>query len=49
MTSTNAFGTSDTSSSSSSLTPFVTATVTGGTLSSDATYYYRTFTGFGCF
>jgi hypothetical protein len=34
---------SSTGVNSSSITPFPTAVVTGGTLSSDATYYYRTF------
>jgi len=41
---TNANGTSAASSASSSVTPVSTA-VTGGTLTYDATYYYRTFTG----
>jgi hypothetical protein len=45
---TNANGTSIASSASNSVTPVsVTPVVTGGTLSSDATYYYRTFTTSG--
>lgn len=47
MTATNAIGTSNNSNTSSSVTPNVNPTVTGGTLSSDATYYYRTFTSNG--
>lgn len=47
MTATNAAGTSDASSASSSSTPIPLPTVTGGTLASDATYYYRTFTSNG--
>jgi hypothetical protein len=43
---TNANGTSAASSVSNSVTP-VALTVTGGTLSSDATYNYRTFTSSG--
>lgn len=35
------------SSASSSVTPVAPPTVTGGTLASDATYYYRTFTSNG--
>jgi hypothetical protein len=43
----NANGSSTASSASNSVTPFPIPTVTGGTLSSDATYYYRTFTSSG--
>lgn len=44
---TNANGTSAASSASNSVTPYQAPTVTGGTLSSDATYYYRKFTANG--
>jgi hypothetical protein len=47
MTATNAFGTSDSSSASESKTPNAIPVVSGGTLFSDATYYYRRFTGNG--
>ena len=47
LTSTNAVGTSVASSASNSVTPLNTPVVTGGTLYSDATYYYRKFTGNG--
>lgn len=47
MTATNSNGTSLSSTSSNSVTPLSLATVTGGTLTSDATYYYRTFTSNG--
>jgi large repetitive protein len=43
---TNANGSSAASSASSSVTPLA-LTITGGTLTSDSTYYYRTFTGSG--
>jgi len=45
----NANGTSAQSSASNGLTPWPTptATLTGGTLTSDATYYYRTFSSNG--
>jgi len=39
----NANGTSSQSSASNSIAPLNLPTVTGGTLTSDATYYYRTF------
>jgi hypothetical protein len=44
---TSSTGETATSSASSSVTPVVPLTVTGGSLTSDATYYYRTFTGNG--
>ena len=48
VTATNANGTSIASAASNSVTPFNPyPVVTGGTLTSDATYYYRTFTGNG--
>lgn len=47
MTASNAVGTSAASSASNSVTPNPLPVVTGGTLTSDATYYYRTFTGNG--
>jgi len=48
VTATNANGTSAASSASNSVTPVVPKpVVTGGTLTSDATYYYRTFTTSG--
>mgnify|MGYP003872040983 CR=1 FL=1 len=43
VTATNSNGTSSASAASNSVTPFA-LTVTGGTLTSDATYNYRTFT-----
>jgi hypothetical protein len=43
----NANGTSASSSASNSLTPLNLPTLSGGTLTSDATYYYRTFTSNG--
>jgi hypothetical protein len=43
----NANGSSTASSASNSVTPIVIPTVTGGTLTSDATYYYRTFNSNG--
>ena len=46
VTATNANGTSAASSSSSSVTPLAPV-VTGGSLTSDATYFYRTFTANG--
>ena len=46
VTSTNDNG-SASSSASNSITPYVPPVVTGGTLTSDATYYYRTFTSAG--
>jgi hypothetical protein len=46
VTATNANGTSVPSAGSNSITT-VTPVITGGTLSSDTTYYYRTFTGNG--
>jgi len=46
VTATNANGTSSPSSTSNSITT-VAPTITGGSLSSDTTYYYRTFTGNG--
>jgi hypothetical protein len=46
ITATNANGTSTASAASNSVTPVAT-TVSGGTLSSDATYYYRTFASSG--
>ena len=48
VTATNANGTSIASAASNSVTPFNPyPVVTGGTLTSDATYYYRTFTSNG--
>ena len=47
MTTINAVGSSDSSAASSSVIPAPLAVVTGGTLTSDATYYYRTFTSNG--
>jgi hypothetical protein len=48
ITASNANGVSGASGSSNSVTPFVPKpVVTGGTLTSDATYYYRTFTANG--
>ena len=48
VTATNANGTSASSAASNSVTPIVPfPVVTGGTLASDATYYYRTFTSSG--
>jgi hypothetical protein len=47
LTATNANGTSTASSASSSVTPYPAPIVTGGTLTSDATYYYRTFNSSG--
>ena len=44
---TNANGTSLSSLGSNSVTPTAPPTVTGGTLTSDSTYYYRTFTSNG--
>ena len=44
MTATNANGTSQASGNSNSVTMFPFPSVTGGTLYSDATYYYRKFT-----
>ena len=44
---TNAAGNSAESSSSNAITPVAPPTVTGGTLTSDATYYYRTFKASG--
>jgi hypothetical protein len=44
---TNANGSSTASAASNSVTPLVPPTVTGGTLYSDATYYYRAFTSSG--
>jgi len=43
----NANGTSSASSASNGIIPNPAPTVSGGTLTSDATYYYRTFTGSG--
>jgi hypothetical protein len=43
----NANGTSASSSASNGLTPLVLPTVSGGSLGSDATYFYRTFTANG--
>ena len=43
----NANGTSASSSASNSLTPLLLPTLSGGTLTSDATYHYRTFTSTG--
>lgn len=45
MIATNSNGSSNASTASNSVGPNLIATVTGGTLTSDATYYYRTFTG----
>ena len=45
VTATNANGTSAASSASSSVTPTAAPVLSGGVLTSDATYYYRTFTG----
>ena len=45
MIATNSNGSSNASTASNSVAPNLRATVTGGTLTSDATYYYRTFTG----
>ena len=47
LSATNANGSSAASSASNSVTPLNLPTVTGGTLTSDATYYYRTFTANG--
>jgi len=47
ITATNANGTSASSSPSNSLAFAFLPTVSGGSLTSDATYYYRTFTGNG--
>jgi hypothetical protein len=47
VTATNSSGTSAASASSNTATPFIAAIITGGTLSSDATYYYRTFVNDG--
>jgi hypothetical protein len=47
VTATNANGTSTASAASNSVTPILKPVVTGGTLGSDATYFYRTFTGNG--
>ena len=44
VTANNANGPSPASAASNSITAVVTPTITGGTLSSDSTYYYRTFT-----
>ena len=44
---TNPTGSGVPSSASNSVTPYVLPTVTGGTLYSDATYYYRKFTSNG--
>lgn len=44
VTATNANGTTTASSATSSVTPVAPPPVVGGTLTSDATYYYRTFT-----
>jgi hypothetical protein len=41
---TNKYGTSPASSSSNSATPTIPPVITGGTLTSDTTYFYRTFT-----
>jgi len=46
VTATNANGTSASSTASNSITTTL-PTITGGTLTSDSTYYYRTFTGNG--
>ena len=46
-TATNANGTSAASAASNSITPAVLPVVSGGTLTSDSTYYYRTFTSSG--
>jgi hypothetical protein len=43
----NANGTSDYSAYSNGITPLTLPTASGGTLGSDATYYYRTFTSNG--
>lgn len=43
----NSVGNGAYSAASNSVTPVSKPTVTGGTLTSDATYYYRTFTGNG--
>ena len=43
----NANGSSNASSVSNSVTPSVSSVVTGGTLTSDSTYHYRTFTSSG--
>ncbi len=43
----NANGTSSSSSASNSITPLNLPTLSGGTLTSDATYYYRTFNSNG--
>lgn len=43
----NAVGNSEYSAASNSVTPVVPLVVTGGTLTSDATYYYRRFTSSG--
>jgi hypothetical protein len=47
VTATNKYGTSSASSASNSVSPSVVPVVTGGTLASDSTYYYRTFTSTG--
>ncbi len=47
ITAVNANGTSLSSSASNSITPLLLPTLSGGTLTSDATYYYRTFTSNG--
>ena len=47
VTATNANGTSTSSNASSSAAPFQGATVSGGALTTDATYNYRTFTANG--
>jgi len=47
VTATNANGTSSASSASNSITPLQVPSVSGGTLTSDATYYYRTFNSNG--
>jgi Major tropism determinant N-terminal domain/Fibronectin type III domain len=46
-TATNKYGTSPASSATNSVSPSLVPVVTGGTLASDSTYYYRTFTSTG--
>lgn len=46
-TANNPIGTSAASAASNSVTPVAKPVVTGGTLTSDSTYYYRTFTSSG--